>query len=168
MSDTKDAHYIQKMISNFKTPQKDALSECILGTKGTKNPTWDSGIFISIKQSEKYYSDIYQFWVRAFFCFIEDVQKGALFKQVVPSITCNEVSSEYFEYEYHKLLQQSIKTSTFIEHQNYPDTYVEVEKRKFTSAHIILSRLDIKSAVANSDGEFVAYFITRKSLLLVN
>jgi hypothetical protein len=45
-------------------------------------------------------------------------------------------------------------------YKQYPESRIELENRTFSQAYVILDRPNIKSAVASSDGEYVAYFQT--------
>jgi hypothetical protein len=151
--------YIQKMIQEFKIPGHDAITECLLAAPGKQAPIWDSAILISTGQAKHFYTDIFQFWVRAFFCFVEDIQAGPLFDSVIPSIDCRPISPEEFQHDYVALIRQRNMDPSFIESQQYPQTFVELEKRTFKEPYTVLHRPDIKSAVTHSNGEYLAYFV---------
>jgi len=152
--------YVRKLISTFQVPRHDALVECYLRVPDVQRPIWDSAIFVSTKQSEHFYSDIFHFWVRAFFFFVEDSLLGTMFQEMAPYIECKKISAEEFQRRYLMLLNQRVPEESFIEAQRFHDTYTELEKRSFSSAYVMLDRPNIKSSVANSDGEYVAYFQT--------
>jgi hypothetical protein len=151
--------YIQKMIEDFRIPGRDALAECLLAAPGEYPPVWDSAIFLSTEQSKGFYSDIFQFWVRAFFCFVEDTRTGSMFHDIIPFIVCREISSEEFRRHFFELLHERRADESFTERQAYPETRVELEKRSFWHPYIVLERPNIKSSVAYSDGEYVTYFV---------
>jgi hypothetical protein len=146
------------MIKEFQVPESDALVECLLMSSHSQQPIWDAAVFISTKQAEKFYSDAFHFWVRAFFCFAEDMTLGSLFQEMVPYIACNEISTEEFRRKYLTLLHQRVQEESFLEAQKYPETYTELEKRSFSGSYVILDHPNIKSGVAGSDGEYLAYF----------
>jgi hypothetical protein len=151
--------YIRNMIIGFQVPQRDALVECLLMVPNNQNPIWDSAIFVSTKQSAKFYSDLFQFWVRAFFFFVEDMRLGSLFLDVIPFVACKPISAEEFQRNYLTLLHQRVLDSSFTEAQGSP-TRVELEKRSFSDAYVVLNSPAIKSCAACSDREYVAYFQT--------
>jgi hypothetical protein len=146
------------MIKEFQVPESDALVDCLLMPPHTHQPIWDAAVYISTKQAEKFYSDVFHFWVRAFFCFAEDMELGSLFQEVVPFIECNEITPEEFRRNYFALLHQRVQEASFIEAQKYPETYTELEKRSFSHSYVILDHPNVKSCVAGSDGEYLAYF----------
>lgn len=157
---TDDAtNYIRRMIRDFNIPSQDKLTECLLKLPNKNHPIWDAGIFISIDQVKGSYSDIFEFWVRSFFCFIEDTRQGLAFKQAVESVECQKISSEEFKRDYFALLNQRVPDAGFAENQLYPETYVEIQKRTFSNPYAVLNHPNIKTAVAHSNGEFVSYFV---------
>jgi len=151
---------IRKMIENFRIPSTDALAECWLSIPNDQQRIIDAGIFISTKQSEGFYSDIFHFWVRAFFFFVEDMNLGIFFQDAIPLIECKEISTSEFRNNYFALFEKRKPGFFFIENQQNPQTYIEINNRTFSKAYIVLDRPNIKSAVASSDGEYVAYFQT--------
>jgi hypothetical protein len=152
--------YIRKMMEEFQIPSGDALDRCSLSSQIGQKLVIDAEILISNRQSEQFYTDIFHFWVRAFFFFTEDMWLGPLFDEVIPFIGCKKISVEKFSEDYHWLLNSRIKDDHFQECQARPQSYVEIDKRTFSEAYMILDRNSIKSAVAESDGEYVAYFQT--------
>jgi hypothetical protein len=148
------------MIDGFRIPHGDALEECLLFNQGTEPSVIDAAIFISTKQSESFYSDILQFWVRAFFCFVEDMRLGTFFRDAATLVECEEISVEEFRDSYLGLIDARSPDSHFAERQQYPESRMELYNRSFFQAYVVLDRPTIKSAVAASDGEFVAYFQT--------
>jgi hypothetical protein len=152
--------YIQNLIANFKIPGRDALMECLLTLPGTQVPNWDSAVILSTGQSKNFYTDIFQFWVRAFFCFVEDTQDGSLFRDMIPFIVCRKISTKEFKQNYLSLLKQRIQDEAFLERQKYPKTYIELEKRSFSDTYAVINHSNFKSSVASSEGEFATFFVT--------
>jgi hypothetical protein len=150
--------YVQRMITEFRLPGRDALSECILGTPHKPHPIWDSAIVISTEQTTAFYSDMFQFWVRALYSFTEDVRAGSLFQNVSRIINCQPITPQEFRINYFDLLNNRVQDEAFKERQRYPKTYLELEKRSFENPIAVLNQSDIRSAVAESDGEYIAYF----------
>ena len=150
--------YMRNLINEFQIPNEDKIIECLLIDKSSQEPIWDAGVFISDEQAGKFYSDIFHFWVRSFFCFVEDLWLGSMLQDRAPDIICTPISPDEFRIHYLKLLHERCLSPDFIETQEFPGTYTELEKRSFTNAYIILDLPNIKSSVANSDGEYLAYF----------
>lgn len=145
---------VKNMIEEFQFPWHDAMHEVMLIRRKSGQAIADTGIFISANQSENYYSDIFQFWVRAFFCFVENTGLDDNFKQAIPNIDCIDIANERFEKEYKELISEHVPET------NAQFTLAELEKRKFGKAYMVLNTADFKSAVAESDGEYLAYFKT--------
>jgi len=146
------------MILESRVFSGDAFLYCDLGILHTNPIIWDARIYISTQQSTNYYADIFHFWVRSFYDFCGDMRLGSLFTESASSALCKENSIEEFQTAYYSLLHNHIKDEYFQECQAYPQSYIEIDKRTFSQAYIVLDRPDIKSAVASSDGEYVAYF----------
>lgn len=151
--------YIKEMISNFKIPIEDALAECLFAESEKRQPEWSSAIFVSTRQLENFYSDIFQFWVRAFFCFVEDIQAGSLFIDAIPFIRCKKIYIDDFMQNYFSILHQKSADKLFVEQQAYHKTYIELEKRSFSDPYVVLIHPSIKSSIAYSNGEYVAFFM---------
>jgi hypothetical protein len=151
---------IRELIEHFQIPQSDALVECLLSIRDDGKSVIDAGIFISAKQSEDFYRDIFHFWVRAFFCFVEDISLGSFFKDIAPFVACKEISPAQFKHAYLDLIDNRTQDSNFAERQRYPQTRVELRNRTFDQCYKILDRPNIKSAVASSEGEYITYFHT--------
>jgi hypothetical protein len=158
---------IRKQIKTFKLPGKDALAECLLALSSEKEPVWDAAIFVSLRGYENYYPDIFHFWVRAFYSFLEATRNGKVFHQLDSSITCRQISPEDFRRNYMALLMQRIQDPYFLEQQAFSQTKIELENRTFSTSYVIVDRPDIKSSVAQSGKDYVAYFvITNPSKLI--
>lgn len=151
---------IREMIADFRIPQSDALEECLLFDRSEHRSVIDAGIFISTRQSDRYYSDIFQFWVRAFFCFVEDLWLGGFFDLAAAWVDCRQITSEEFRTAYLELIHSRTPDERFAEIQVNPKLRIELENRTFFEAYVVLDRPNIRSAVAASDGEYVAYFQT--------
>jgi hypothetical protein len=147
--------YIQQMIYQFQIPEIDALEECLLAVPG-KN--WDAAIVISTRQSEIFYSDIFQFWVRALFFFIEDIRAGWVFQELAPLVKTQKISSAEFERNYLALVNDRTPDEHFVENQSYPESYVKLENRTFVDPYVIVDLCWFKSSIACSDGEYIACF----------
>ncbi|MCC7037179.1 MAG: hypothetical protein IT560_07700, partial [Alphaproteobacteria bacterium] len=96
--------HVKKMLEEFQGSWEDALHEVMLSPRGNPLTIPDTGIFISTKQSENYYSDIFQFWVRAFFCFGENTGLWDVYEGANSNINCIDISADRFEKEYKDLL----------------------------------------------------------------
>ncbi|MEX2297156.1 MAG: hypothetical protein WD715_07080 [Dongiaceae bacterium] len=153
-------HHTRAMIEAFCTPGRDALADCLLATRGKEPPDWDAGIYVSTSQSTGFYADIFEFWVRALHCFVEDTQLGSLFHSVVPDLLCQEMPPSIFRDRCLSLLHARKADAAFIERQSFPQTRIELEDRRFDSAWLIIDRPDFRSAVAQTEGEFLAFFVT--------
>jgi hypothetical protein len=151
---------IRKMIEDFRIPRSDAILDCRLLDRSQGRSVADSCVFFSTKQSEHYYSDIFHFWVRAFFCFAEDMWLGTFFEEAAALVDCRQMAPAQFEASYLELIHSRTLDSNFVEMQSDPRLRIELEKRTFSEAYVVLDQPTIKSAVAASDGEFVAYFRT--------
>ena len=151
--------YVRNQIRSFRLPGRDAVEEVLLAAP-TQPPVWDAGIFVSTAQSERFYADIFEFWVRAMNCFVEDLWVGKLFHDVMPDLIVHEMPNSEFRDEFRSLLSGRIRDPAFEERQAYASTRIELERRSFGKAWLMVNRPDIRSAVAESDGEFVAYFVT--------
>lgn len=153
------SQYIRKIIEEFEIPAHDSLKECLLSTPG-KNPTlWDSAIIVSTNQREKFYPDIFHFWVRAFFFFLEDVRLGSMLCNVINKVECHSISADEFRRSYLALINERVPDEGFTESQAYPETRIELENRSFADSYVVLKSPNIKSCVARSDGEYVAFFV---------
>lgn len=157
--------YIRKMMEELRIPPDETLDRCLLSSQIGNKIIIDAEILISNRQSEKFYADIFHFWVRAFFFFTEDMWLGSLFKDSLPFIACKKISVEKFSADYYSLLHSRIKDKLFQESQSVPQSYVEIDTRTFSEAYAILDCDSIKSAVALSEGEYVAYFETFPKLI---
>lgn len=146
--------HVKKMLEEFQGSWEDALHEVMLSPRGNPLTIPDTGIFISTKQSENYYSDIFQFWVRAFFCFGENTGLWDVYEGANSNINCIDISADRFEKEYKDLLTRYVPPTFW-------PSIVELENRTFNKAYLVLDTAVIKSAVAESDGEYLAYFETR-------
>ena len=150
--------YVRKQIRSFRLPRRDALTEVLLASPTIQPPAWDAGIYVSTAQSERFYADIFEFWVRAMNCFVEDLWVGKLFHDVTGDLIVREMPSAEFRDEFYSLLCGRERDSGFEERQSYTETRIELEGRTFGKAWLMVDRPDVRSAVAESDGEFVAYF----------
>lgn len=150
--------YVREQIRSFQLPGSDALSEVLLTAPTAQPPAWDAGIYVSTQQSERFYADILEFWVRAFYCAVEDLRLGSLFVDVAPDVLVRAIPSTEFHDEFHSLLCARPLDATSEEYQSYTLTRIQLEGRRIGKAWLMLDRPDIRSAVAESDGEFVAYF----------
>ena len=143
------------MIDEFKIPPNDKIVECLLASP-EKN--WNAGLFISTGQAEGFYSDEFHFWVRAFYCFVEDTARGALFSDAARYVSCKEVPVDNFRNEYIRLFKSGTPADSFLEAQSFPQSRIEFIHRSFERAYSVLDCPHIKSALALSEGEYVAYF----------
>ena len=165
--------YVRKMMTGFSVPRSDALAGCLLAVP-SRRPTWDAGIYISTQQSNEFYRDIFEFWVRALFCFVEDAYLGDAFQKAIPVVQCTNISATAFSTQYYSLLDQRLADEGFRESQQYPQTYIELRNRKFTKCvRMVGTLIRLKSDVSHSDGEFVSYFVmvrpgTRARLVTVS
>lgn len=150
--------YIRQMLAEFEIPGSDALIECHLALPGQ---VWDSAIFISTDR-RRLYRDKFHFWVRTFFCFVE-CRDGKLFRGVIPIVDCRDLSAQEFKRDYLGLLRRRMPDSHFAECQKFVATRTELKQRSFANPHVIVNRPNFKSAVANSDGEYLAYFVAPTS-----
>jgi hypothetical protein len=150
--------YVRNQIRSFRLPGRDALTEILLTAPTAQPPAWDAGIYVSTQQSERFYADILEFWVRAFYCATEDLSLGKLFHDVIPDLIVRDMPSDEFRDEFHSLLCSRVCDSGFEERQSDTETRIDLEGRRIGKAWLMLDRPDIRSAVAESDGEFVAYF----------
>jgi hypothetical protein len=162
MNNFEATKYVCEMMRKFELPGNELLSECLLGSKDGVETSWDAAIIVSTGQAKAFYADMFQFWVRAFYFFTEDVEAGSMFMEVIPEVGCKSISNEEFQRDYFGLLRSRIQSPEFLEGQAFPGTYVELEKRSFSEAFTIIDSPNLKSGVARSNGEFVAYFVFGK------
>ena len=155
MKDKNPSIYIREMIEQFQMPGKDWMNECLYSPG--KSLLYDSEVFISTRQSASFYKDIFQFWVRALFCFSEDMSDSLLFMPITPFVACRQITPNEFRNSLHALIDHHIEDQTRRE-AGYPEFHVEIKKRLFSNSYSVVSYPDLESSVAESDGEFVAYF----------
>jgi hypothetical protein len=165
MKDKDSTLYICEMLQQFQMPGKDCMTECMLSPD--EQAPWDSGVFVSTRQSEGFYTDIFQFWVRTLFCFFEEIRHNSSMNSVAPFVICKQMLPIGFERNLIALLHQHIASETHRERQSFPESFIELEKRTFSESYAVLDCPDLESAVAESDGEYIAYFhrIKRCTLL---
>ena len=150
--------YVQEMIQNFRMPGTDCLTECMLSPDS--NTHWDSGVFISTGQSKKFYKDIFHFWVRALFCFVENMAcapNSLPIESFSPFVKCQQISSEEFRGKLSALVSQHIEDQSH-RGTGCPKFQIELQKRSFSKSYMVLNDSNFESSVAESDGEYVAYF----------
>jgi hypothetical protein len=157
--------YIREMLQNFQMPGTDAMLECMFSPD--ENSLWDSGVFISISQSQGFYKDIFQFWVRALFCFFEGMADNTLLQSVAPFVACKEISPKEFEQKLLTLVRQHVVDKHNREKESFSVSQIELQKRLYQKSYFVLGGSDIESSVAESDGEYIAYFHRIKSCKLL-
>lgn len=153
-----NSQYISSMMLEFVMPPADALTEYWLCLP-TKQPKWDMAVYLSTDQSNSFYSDVFQFWVRALFCFNEDLWLGSMFKDIVPDIDCRSMSAQQFEDDLVALLGERVLAPKHLEESSLLEVVSKFRERTYTDAYSVVSRPGIKSAVASSDGEYIVYFV---------
>jgi len=163
MEDKKATTYVQNLIEEFKVPSRDEITECMLAVPGNE-PNWNAGVFIAGKQKRNSYADIFQFWVRAFFCFSENIWEGSLLWDIRPFIECHEVSSQEFQKEYYALIEARIPDDFFANGRPLSEALTELHKVHFSNCYRVLNKPDIKSMVAKSGEEFICFAIRNKPL----
>jgi hypothetical protein len=163
MKDKDPSIYIREMIEQFQMPGKDWMNACLYSPG--KSLLYDSEVFISTRQSENFYKDIFQFWVRALFCFSEDMSDRLLFMPIAPLVACRQITPKEFQESLHGLIDHHIEDQTRRE-AGYPEFHIEIKKRSFSRSYSVLNHPDLESSVAESEGEFIAYFHRTKNCSL--
>jgi hypothetical protein len=148
--------YIRAMIQEFRLPGKDCMTECMFTPD--EHTVWDSGVFTSTCQSELFYTDIFQFWVRALFCFSEEMADHFLFQSVAPLIACRQIPPKEFERNLLALVHQHMADKSHREMESFSESYTELQKCSFSDSYVVLNGPDVESSVAESGGEYIAYF----------
>lgn len=137
---------VRRMIKKFVMPSDDKMVEHMLALP---DKTWDAGIFITTRQSERFYSNEFEFWVHAFYCFVEKAPLGSLFSDMEPFVVCKRISVEQFQKAYSELIEKR---------KSSQETRVKIKDRSFTKPYVMLNHPNIKSGLASSEGEYVAFF----------
>src|SRR5580704_4219747 len=154
MKDKEATIYIREMLQNFQMSGTDAMLECMLSPD--KNSLWDSGVFISISQSQDFYKDIFQFWVRALFCFFENMADNSALQSVTPFVACEQISTKEFEQSLLELIGNHIVD------RNAQFEVAKFQNLSFSKSYLILHGSEIESSVAELsgkfDGEYIAHF----------
>jgi hypothetical protein len=154
MNDDNPTFYVREMIQQFRMPGKDCINEYMFSSD--KNSLWDLGIFISTAQSENFYTDIFQFWIRSLFCFFENMADYSTLQSVAPFVVCEKISKREFEQNFLKLISKHV-----IDRNAHFDV-AEFQKLSFSKSYLILHGSEIESSVAELegkfDGEYIAYF----------
>lgn len=158
MLEDKDA-YMRTMMSEFHLPKEDALIECVLTPELGQTLSWHAGIFLTTRQEEKFYNDPFQFWVRALYCFAENIREGDLFSVFHPIIHCQKITPAEFLDNLKSLWNQSNPDETFCEHQNYSQTRIDFIHREFSNAYQVAEGPGIKSLLALTDQQYMAIFM---------
>jgi hypothetical protein len=150
--------YIKNLIQNFKIPQQDALQCCSFSSERNGKTIWHSAIYVSMDAEPDFYDNIFEFWVRAYFCFVEDFVLGYVFLEYANKVKCTSISKKNFKEQYSKVLNSGTPETSFSERQMYAETYVELEKRDFSDAYEMINTPYLKSYTAYSDGNYMAFF----------
>ena len=168
MKEKEPTLYIREMIQHFRMPGQDYMTECMFSPD--KNCVWDSGVFISTNQSKGFYTDVFQFWVRAYFCFCEhffEKMVGDLtFQSAETQVNCQQIPTVEFVSGLLKLVKQHLADMGNREADSFPESFSSLQERSFSNAFLVLDSSDIQSSVAESDGEFIAYFHLTKNCTL--
>ena len=122
---------------------------------------WDSGIFISLRTADGFYTDIFQFWVRALFCFCENTSSKLSFRTITPSIDCRPIPPQEFKQYLLSLVQTHIPNMQG-EIDLSPISIAQLQKRTYSQTYLIGNNHGVETGVCESDWVYLAYFHQRK------
>lgn len=145
---------VQSLVEQFTIPAADSLD--LFVNARLASTTMYFGIAVYKKSCDQFYPDIWTFWVRAFFCFIEDTWSGDLFTN--KSINCREVSIMDFRENLFAGIGEIGSQNMLSGAIPLAASGINLDKLVFSEAWQLFGDFPLQSAVADAGTEYIAYF----------